>query len=257
MRNSPVRYCIPAAFTLANLACGVTAIVLASRPTEFDLAQQITLCAWLVIAAMIWDGVDGPLARWLLATSRFGNVADSVADWFSFGVAPAAMICVVGADESGVPLLWSVIVAVFYAGATLYRLERHSRRTLRRTSSSGEFLGLPSPAAAALALGMVVIESQSVVAGEAGHPRGLLVMMLAIAILMVSPVRYPKLASMLRVLPYQLKLLLLAGICALIWKMGPWAALVILTSIYAFFPLLRLLLVGTSDDANMATRGGG
>jgi CDP-diacylglycerol--serine O-phosphatidyltransferase len=257
LRTSPVRYCIPAIFTLANMGCGLAAILLASRPSEFDLAQQVTLCAWLVIAAMIWDGVDGPLARLLLATSRLGNVADSIADWFSFGVAPAALICTIGRDElSGVPSAAALAVAVFYAGATLYRLERHSRRTLRRASSTGEFRGLPSPAAAALAIGLAVTESQSLVAGSDGHSSGLLVMMVVIGVLMVSPIRYPKLANIMRVLPPQLTFLFLVGVCVLIGVLGPWLALVILSSMYAVYPLLRLLLVGTSDDANMATGGG-
>ncbi len=257
MKASTARYCIPATFTLANLGCGMAAIWLAWQPSEFDLAQQITFCAWLVIWAMVWDGCDGPLARMLSATSRFGNVADSVADWVSFGIAPAALICTIGRDElSGVPSAAAVAVAIVYAAATLYRLERHSRRTLRRGSSSGEFLGLPSPGAAALAIGLAVTESQSLVAGSAGHPRGLLVMMVAIAVLMVSPLRYPKLAHIMRVLPPQLTFLFLVGVSVMIGVLGPWMALVILSSMYAIYPLLRLLLVGTSDDANMATGGG-
>lgn len=257
MRTSPARYCIPTLFTLANLGCGLAAILLASRPSEFDLAQQITICAWLVIAAMVWDGVDGPLARLLSATSRFGNVADSVADWFSFGVAPAAIVCTIGRDElSGLPSAAAVAVAIFYAGATLYRLERHSRRTLGRAGSSGEFHGLPSPAAAALAIGLAVTESQGLVAGRDGHPTGLLVMLVAIAVLMVSPFRYPKFAHVMRVLPPQLTFLFLVGLSVMIGVLGHWLALVIMSSMYAIYPLLRLLLVGTSDDANMATGGG-
>jgi phosphatidylserine synthase len=103
---------------------------------------------------------------------------------------------------------------------------------------------------------MAVTESQSLVAGSDGHPRGLLVLMVAIAVLMVSPIRYPKLAGVMRVLPPQLTFLFLVGLSVMIGVLGPWLALVIMSSMYAVYPLLRLLLVGTSDDANMATGGG-
>lgn len=257
MRSSPLRYCLPALFTLANLGCGAAAIWLAWQPTEYELATQATLCAWLVIAAMVADGCDGPLARWLYATSRLGNVADSVADWVSFGLAPAMLLCLVGADAEGHPSTATLVVAASYALATFLRLQAHSRRTLRRGASSGKFMGLPSPAAACVALGAVVLESQRLTAGEASHALGLLVMMIAIAVLMITPIRYPKLATMVMRLSPPLRLLSVLAICLLVGVIGPWAALVLLSSFYAVFPLLRVLVVGTSDDANVATRGGG
>jgi CDP-diacylglycerol---serine O-phosphatidyltransferase len=258
LRSSPFRYCLPAVFTLANLGFGLAAILVALGPTDLTLAEQITLSAWLVIAAMVCDGCDGPLARLLLATSRLGNVADSVADWFSFGLAPAVLICTVGADEEGKPSTAALVVASMYALATLLRLQRHSRRTARRAPRPGGFVGLPSPAAACLALGLVVLESESIVAHEIGHPRALLVFMVAIAVLMVSPARYPKLAALARVWPPQLSMLVTVAVCVLIFALGPWAALLVASSVYAAYPVMRLLFVrASSDDPNMATGGRG
>ena len=76
---------IPSLFTIANIACGFFSI-LASFYGNFSRA------GWLVFAAMIFDGLDGRVARFLKAESTFGVEMDSLADLISFCTAPAFLI---------------------------------------------------------------------------------------------------------------------------------------------------------------------
>src|SRR5690606_37669128 len=91
---------IPAAFTLANLACGVLAIRLAVCSHPEDAAQTLLQCGWLLIAAMVFDALDGPVARRLGVTSRIGAVLDGIADGVSFGIVPAAVLLLIWSQPS-------------------------------------------------------------------------------------------------------------------------------------------------------------
>ena len=76
---------LPGSFTMGSVVCGFLAIL---STFEGDL---ITAC-WLVILAAFLDALDGKIARLSKATSRFGVELDSLADFLSFGVAPALII---------------------------------------------------------------------------------------------------------------------------------------------------------------------
>src|SRR5215470_5947639 len=105
----------PTMFTLANLVCGFFAIAVASRvgaPTDTfikkapeiaisnpvnplaafdpnDPTHNIMLSGWLIFLAMIFDALDGHVARLVKLTSDFGAQLDSLCDLVTFGVAPA------------------------------------------------------------------------------------------------------------------------------------------------------------------------
>ena len=109
---------LPTMFTLGNLVCGFFAIVVASRieaPTSIDVptASQIEfrgrtsmvpsldtddpthnamLCGWLIFLAMVFDALDGHVARLAKVTSDFGAQLDSLCDLVTFGVAPAILL---------------------------------------------------------------------------------------------------------------------------------------------------------------------
>jgi CDP-diacylglycerol---serine O-phosphatidyltransferase len=76
---------IPNFITSLNLVCGFTAIIFAST-------GNLTLASWLILAAMIFDFLDGFSARMLKAYSAIGKELDSLADVVSFGVAPGIII---------------------------------------------------------------------------------------------------------------------------------------------------------------------
>ena len=81
----PLGKMLPSMITLASVAAGMTAILLASRG-EFEKAVIA------IILAAVFDGFDGRVARMFKASSQFGVELDSLADSISFGVAPAFVI---------------------------------------------------------------------------------------------------------------------------------------------------------------------
>jgi len=126
---------LPALVTVVALAAGLAALE-AARVGAWDLSLS------LVLLAAVADGVDGPLARWLGATSAMGEQLDSLADIVAFGVAPAFLFRTYYGQESD-PIRFGVALAFVLAGA--YRLAR-----FHAEPADGVFSGLPITAAGPL-----------------------------------------------------------------------------------------------------------
>lgn len=145
--NSPHRrnvfYLLPNAFTTANLFAGFYSI-LAALNGHFESA------AIAVFAAMLFDGMDGRVARITKTESEFGEQYDSMSDMLSFGVAPAVLVYSYSLDSLG-RLGW--FAAFIYAAGAAIRLARFN--TNINIVDSRFFQGLPSPSAAALLAGFV------------------------------------------------------------------------------------------------------
>jgi CDP-diacylglycerol--serine O-phosphatidyltransferase len=84
-RPVPLRLLIPNMITLAALAAGLTAV-------RFAIEGRLEAAALAILGAAILDGLDGRIARLLKGTSRFGAELDSLADFVSFGCAPALIL---------------------------------------------------------------------------------------------------------------------------------------------------------------------
>src|SRR5690349_18623228 len=88
-------YLLPSSATLGNAICGFAAIYIASLSsatdpvTRFFMEHRFQCAAYLIFLAMIFDALDGRLARFTRHTTDFGGQLDSMADVISFGVAPA------------------------------------------------------------------------------------------------------------------------------------------------------------------------
>src|SRR5262249_35897720 len=90
---------IPTLLTLGNGVCGFAAILCASRiPAGASVGADpnFALAGWLIIAAMLFDGLDGYVARLSRTASKFGGELDSLCDAISFGVAPAFLLLRLG-----------------------------------------------------------------------------------------------------------------------------------------------------------------
>src|SRR3954468_23595201 len=85
MAPFPINRMVPNILTLLALCAGMTAI-------RFAVNGKFEYAVFAVIVAGIFDGLDGRLARLLKATSSFGAELDSLSDFVSFGVAPAAVL---------------------------------------------------------------------------------------------------------------------------------------------------------------------
>jgi CDP-diacylglycerol---serine O-phosphatidyltransferase len=158
---------LPTLLTLGNAACGFGAITFAAKVGPDLLGEQeLIVSALLIFLAMVFDVLDGSVARWAKQTSEFGGQLDSLCDAISFGVAPAFLMLRInysmtkateiagGSDSSRIEplfdypprLLW--VIAALFALCALLRLARFNVET-DEDDSHAHFSGLPSPAAAA------------------------------------------------------------------------------------------------------------
>ncbi len=150
--NVTIRQSLPAVLTMVTLTCGLAALE-AVRVGAWDLALRLTLLATVA------DGVDGPLARRLGATSQMGRQLDSLADVVAFGAAPAFLFSTYYGTAPH-PVRFGVALAFVLASA--YRLARFQSK-----SAESVFCGLPITAAGPL-LTVIVAGPFGAGAREAG-----------------------------------------------------------------------------------------
>jgi CDP-diacylglycerol---serine O-phosphatidyltransferase len=130
-------------FTLANAVCGTGALFSIMTYLELHEVRHVYFACSLVLAALIFDVLDGRIARWRHKTSILGRELDSLADSISFGVAPA--IIGYGCGMQG---LYDRIVLVFFVACGVSRLARYNvtAETLSQgTDKVKYFEGTPIP----------------------------------------------------------------------------------------------------------------
>jgi CDP-diacylglycerol--serine O-phosphatidyltransferase len=145
---------------------------------------QFELGAIAIFVAMIFDGLDGRVARMTNSCSAFGAEYDSLADMVSFGLAPALLVYQWALQDFG-KLGW-LIAFIFTVGAAL-RLARFNTQV--GIADKRYFQGLPSPAAAALLAGFVwMIETNHIETGL--ESLAVLLLTLVAGLMMVSNIRF-------------------------------------------------------------------
>ncbi len=170
-------YLLPNFFTTAALFAGFYSIV-AAMANNFDTA------AIAIFIAMVMDGLDGRVARLTGTTSAFGAQYDSIADMVCFGIAPALVVHSWGLYTLG-KIGW--ISSFIYTAGTALRLARFNIQHGKQDHRF--FIGMPSPAAAA------VIASMMWIATDFGIPGKMLseivaVITVLLGVLMVSNVKF-------------------------------------------------------------------
>jgi CDP-diacylglycerol---serine O-phosphatidyltransferase len=136
-------YILPNLFTLAALFGGFYGIVMAMNGRFYEASVGI-------FCAMVLDSLDGRVARMTNTQSAFGEQMDSLSDMVSFGAAPALIVYEWALKDMG-KLGW--IAAFVYCSGTALRLARFN--TNIAVVDKRFFQGLPSPAAAALVMGLI------------------------------------------------------------------------------------------------------
>ena len=180
-------YILPNLFTLASLFTGFYGIVAA-------MDHRFLVAAWAIIASLLFDGLDGRVARLIHAQSAFGAELDSICDMVAFGVTPALVV-----------LTWNISIfqaygwqkfawlsSFIYVACVALRLARFNTPLDEPKSKLAKryFFGLPCPAAAAVVASMIWI-------GEIYHLRGGIIiaivstlLLLIASFLMVSNIKY-------------------------------------------------------------------
>ena len=141
-------YILPNAFTTAALFCGFYAILKA-------ISGDWQMAAWAVLASAVLDSCDGRVARLTGTTSAFGVEYDSLSDMVAFGVAPAILMFQWSLMELGKTGFAAVFI---YCAATALRLARFNTQV--GSADRRFFIGLPSPAAAAILVSFVASVDQ-------------------------------------------------------------------------------------------------
>jgi len=197
--------------TLANGACGLLSIVqtgigMALQEAEdLHLATHFHYAAWLILGGMAFDGLDGFVARAVKKTSNYGAILDSLSDLLTFGAAPAFLVFAVAWRPEYLATHWHerllLTTAVTYGLAALLRLAKFTANTKADEASHRSFHGLPSPGAAGVVIGAVLVSRiipSDVVSPPGGWFRSVLLAgTLVAAFLMVSRVPYPHLVNRL------------------------------------------------------------
>ncbi|HMB96281.1 MAG TPA: CDP-diacylglycerol--serine O-phosphatidyltransferase [Tepidisphaeraceae bacterium] len=206
-------YILPSLATLGNAICGFAACYVAafddSNVGTDPLAKWLYLhkffaAAYLILLAMLFDALDGRLARFARHTTDFGGQLDSLADVVSFGVAPAfvALLLFKNQGPEAMPfaltrLIWA-IGALYFACAAI-RLARFNVSNEHGEQHHFSFLGLPSPGAAGAIVGLILAQ-QDLQQENLANLAYICVIILPLVVLfsgllMVSNLRYPHLVN--------------------------------------------------------------
>jgi CDP-diacylglycerol--serine O-phosphatidyltransferase len=198
---------LPTLLTLGNAVCGFSAVVVASW-IDGGAESQVYFgySAWLIVAAMLFDVLDGFVARLSKTASEFGGQLDSLCDAISFGAAPAFLILRLSREwreHSALVYNATVVIAVLFMVCVILRLARFNIENTPDPASHRRFKGLPSPAGAGCIASLAVLRSLPAGNWAGLDPdlvRGVVkywapIGGLCVALLMVSRVSYPHLTK--------------------------------------------------------------
>ncbi len=199
---------LPSFFTLGNCLCGFLAIFFASRMADTKLLWDwtpLTVGAVFVFTGMLFDALDGRIARRTGQTSELGEQLDSMADMVTFGVAPAFLAVQLVAAET--PFLsakgdtyfdrTALIIACIYVACAAIRLARFTLEVPSGDQADHlSFEGLPSPGAAGTVASLVLLHQHFLARDNTQQwtmtlaSIGMVIVMLMVALVMVSRLRY-------------------------------------------------------------------
>jgi CDP-diacylglycerol--serine O-phosphatidyltransferase len=285
LKNVPV---LPSLVTLGNVFFGFLAIAKVADALSYStpgapfagVVDLFHLASVLIFVAMVFDALDGRIARMTGQTTPFGAQLDSMADMVTFGVAPAFLGKVLvdwhaQADRNSLlpqhPKIYYVAAAIYVLCAAL-RLARFNVETGPQEEDHREFRGLPSPAAAAVVASLVAFfctkDEPPQVLGRMlldADQFDLIVvamppLLVALGLLMVSRVPYPHavhaIVKQRHSFPFLAGLVVLIGIAAVEWQL----ALVVVTVGYVLWGIAlgvyRLLTTGRMDSGSRDDDGG-
>jgi len=166
----------PGMFTMGNVVCGFLSIL-----SAFE--GHVTTACWFIILAGFLDALDGRVARLSRTTSQFGVELDSLADFLSFGVAPAVLVHTIKLNTLG---KWGWVISVVFIMAASYRLARYN--LLADSDEKKDFMGMPVTVAAFGLVSYIIFSYH--LWGMLRYDEILVSMIIAFSFLMVSQVQY-------------------------------------------------------------------
>jgi CDP-diacylglycerol--serine O-phosphatidyltransferase len=218
-------FLLPSLFTVGNIFCGYYAILSTMRG-NYDPA------AYAIAVAIILDSLDGLIARLTNSTSGFGLQLDSLADVISFGIAPSVLALCWGLQAADQRLAWIAAFTFLICGAM--RLARFNVQA----GNLKHFVGLPIPAGGGSIAALVHFFGKPV-----SNPIGANLMVAAVfalALLMISTIRYFSLKHLTLSRKSHLTILVLALLVALIFFLSRPTLLAIAITYVLSGPAVRI-----------------
>ncbi len=225
--KSQLIYIIPNLFTAASAFTGVISI-LSSVKGDFEKA------AIFILISLVFDGLDGRVARLTKTTSKFGAEFDSLADIVAFGVAPAMLFYYsVGIHYGKVGSLLTAMFVVFGA----IRLARFN--IMVGVSEPSVFIGVPIPTAAVVLAMWIMMHEKYLFFRDFDF---LIILGIAVlSFLMVSNIRYPSFKKIDLEKQNILKVLIYLIMVFSITYIYPVESITIIITIYLFYGLIRAI----------------
>ena len=231
MKTRPrnLAYILPNIFTAASIFTGIFSIISAING-QFDKA------AWLILLSLVFDGLDGRVARLTNTCSRFGVEFDSLADIVAFGVAPALLMYLYVGDTFG---RFGIVASALFVIFGAVRLARFNVST-----SQGEpsvFIGIPIPTAAVfISLSVLLFEKYSL-----GTQYGVLILIAALILsfLMVSNIRYPSFKKVDTSAKNTMRLFVAVLFVALVIFIYPTEGILLFFVLYILYGAIRALVL--------------
>lgn len=243
-RGLSLRALAPNAITSAAMCAGLTGI-------RFAISGEWEKSVFAVILAGVLDGIDGRVARWMKAQSRFGAELDSLADSLSFGVAPALILYLWTLAD--IPRLgW--FAALAFAVSCALRLARFNARIDihdQPHKSAGFLTGVPAPIGAGLAFLPLYLWIASG-RDEFRQPALVGLWLALIAFMMISNLATLSWGSLRPRRSIRLELIALVGLVIAALLTEPWWTLVAVS-----FGYLALIPVGTLRYARVKRQRAG
>lgn len=187
-------------FTLGNAVCGMGALFAVMSYIQLSDPLHLHFAAALIFVALVFDVLDGRIARWRQKSSALGRELDSLADVISFGVAPAVM-----GYACGMQGLFDRVILVFFVACGVSRLARYNITAEALSDGSDKvkyFEGTPIPTSLLLVLVLTAAVANGAIGAQlwlgkleiAGFYLHPLALMFAVSgSLMISRIRIPKL----------------------------------------------------------------
>lgn len=187
-------------FTLGNAVCGTVAVLTAMNYLRSPEVERLYVSGALILAALVFDVLDGRIARWRQMSSPLGRELDSLADVISFGVAPAAL-----GFACGLQGLFDQAILAYFVACGVSRLARFNVTAEALSGEAGKvshFEGTPIPTSSIIVVLLMLAAGRGAIGddmwlgaleigGAILHPFALIYAVSGS--LMISRIRIPKL----------------------------------------------------------------
>ena len=237
-------YLFPTIFTAANMFCGFWSIVL-------SINGKFVTASWLILLGIIFDGIDGLIARSKNISSTLGAELDSLADFITFCIAPIVLVWQLVGYRYNFSGIMVCFLYVFFGALRLAKFNVFSLYK-ERNEKITFYEGLPTPAAAGIIVSIILLLSIS--SGWSGITKRHLTFLIAIApilenflpafilvlsLLMIIKLRYPKMNNIGLTKKVSLKVLTIVIIAVLLIFSYPESSVFLIFSAYILYGIIE------------------